>query len=206
MEPYITVKWPGLLVKGEQVTKDQAAEIIIRTTNWPLNSNDEEIDKFFNEMIGPEKEFQKYINKINCLSLNYLGNKRITSCYIFGTHGWIDWDGNIFCDSYNIGKWPSLNEVTQDWKAIAEAFPFLKLKCQVIDSEITEEEKPVPTAQWDVCEGKVNLRSPDELLLSNFGSRNYQNAYESLINPTFPDVEKVRKGIELARGKYVARY
>ena len=192
-KPYINVKWPGLLVVGEPVTPDQAAEIIVRTCRWPMNCNDEEANELFNSLIGPQKEWRKSFLRINPIILNYISNERITTCYIGGPKGWIDWNGKIFANSYNIGKWPSLSEVTDDWVRIAQEFPFLNLKCQVIDCEISES-NPIPTAEWTISNGKVELHSPKEIICEV--SQKEIDIFGDEIGAT---IDQVKLGIELSK-------
>ena len=77
-----------------------------------------------------------------------------------GPKGWCDWEGNIACRNYNIGKWPTAEEVTEDWLAIAAAFPYLELRAQVI----TDEGEGEIAAEWAVREGDAALVEPIGLL------------------------------------------
>lgn len=202
-KPYIESKWPGLLVVGDKVTKDQAKEIIIRTTRWPLSSNNNKADETFNNLISPPKEFNKGLSRIKPLNLTYLNNERITNCYIGGSKGWIDWNGIIFANSWNIGKWPSINEVTEDWKMVAQAFPFLNLRSQVLDVEISQE-NPIPTAEWTIKNGKVEVQFPEKLLceIEKYEDEPYSIFVAGLYakrTEVFATVEDVKKGIELAK-------
>lgn len=209
--PFINTKWPRLIVVGEKISRDQAAEIIVRTTQWPLSSNNQDADKIFNNLIASEKEFKKGLFFINPLDLSHLHNQRITTCYEGGPKGWVDWEGNIFTNNYNIGKWPSVKEVTQDWEIIAKEFPFLKLKSQVLEStdEDSEDEKLTPTAEWILENGKVITQMPEKPLCKIQEKENLLkdiclwNAYE--ITKYFKNncvgatIEDVKKGILLAR-------
>lgn len=181
-------KWPGLLVAGEPVTQDQAAEIIIRTTRiGSLFSNDKRWLKVVDEAFGipPEDwdaDFEYNNQRQNKIEearerlgiiqvkdedfsqdLEFLNNHQILSCFIGGPHGWCDWDGNIYTSSYNIGKWPSVQEVKSEWEAIAAAFPFLKLRCQLLSGE-TCEEGTRPVVEFQVENGEVFLAEPAGLL------------------------------------------
>ena len=132
-------KWPSMLVVGEPVTQEQAEEIIIRTSNIDFSINDE----WFRAQL----------------------HKAMASSYIGGPHGWCDWQGQIFTNSYNIGKWPSTQEVYEEWRCIATAFPFLSLKCQLFDGETCEEEERElkPIIQFNVSQGQVTLCEPEGL-------------------------------------------
>lgn len=142
-------KWPRLLVVGEPVTERQANEIIIRTTNWSgLFTNDKTwergvsavLTKFGHPGLGHHSTgwsdaVVAWQERIGALDLFYLNNNRIMSAWYGGPHGWCDWNGDIGCTTWNIGKWPSNLEVSEDWRAIAAAFPYLELRAQCVDDE-----------------------------------------------------------------------
>jgi hypothetical protein len=188
-------KWPALIVRGEKITTDQAAEIIIRTTDHlSCNSSEfvnacqsliydvqiptEKIDRYdavtesIMEKIGAdEKDWEslwKYKeNKHKELGiledLFYLGNERICSSWIGGPHGWCDWDGTIGCSNYNIGKWPTVQEVYEGWQLIAKAFPYLNLRCQLANHGASETDgitDPRPLVEFIVKDGKVKMIIP----------------------------------------------
>lgn len=96
--------------------------------------------------------------------LNYLHNSRIASSWIGGPHGWCSWNGRIGCSNYNIGKWPSVEDVYNEWVIIAEAFPFLDLKCQLMNCEAGENEEPKPVVEYEIKNGKVKLYESKEIL------------------------------------------
>lgn len=222
--PYINVKWPALIVKGERVTRDQAAEILIRTNCWPCSSNSHEKDAAFNAIAGlpvrPENsafpgEWGKHWNalqnrceELGVLRLDYLHNARLTSSWVGGAHGWCDWDGQIWTIGNNIGKWPSVEEVTDDWRRIAEAFPFLRLRAQVLGGESGEETEAAstPTAEWVVADGKVELLFPTEVLATK-AERKMPIDFTFVMfnrNEVGASEGQVRRGVELAlqRGEY----
>jgi hypothetical protein len=198
MEPYVTTKWAGLLVVGESVSKEQAAEIIVRTTRWPLSSNNTQTDEIFNNLISNHKEFKKYLKNIKPLNLDLLINERITTSYISGPKGWINWDGTIFTNSYNVGKYPSIQQITNEWENIAKEFPFLNLKSQVINQEIHDEEKAIPTAQWNIKDGKVNTEFPTKLIceIHKFDEEDFLLGFFKDVGAT---VEDVTLGLNMAK-------
>jgi hypothetical protein len=187
-------KWPALLVVGERVTPDQAAEIIVRTANWPLSTNDHDWAERVHLTVGappdpygrsttlppsdatPEvrQAFWHAVHEANdafdaaigVIPLEYLANSRIASSWIGGPHGWCNWSGAIGCNNFNIGKWPSTTDVRDEWKAIAAAFPFLCLQAQLLDREQCEVEDgpPVPLVQYLVARGEVSWSVPTQLL------------------------------------------
>lgn len=178
-------KWPAMVVRGQRVTREQAAEIIVRTTQWPVSSNQHDFDAKANIAAGfngvPEWRMPEIKNEPNdvrvkrlneafnreaavrdelgVIGLQYLANSQISSSYIGGPHGWCNWNGDIFTDSYNIGKWPTVEEVASEWAEIAMAFPFLSLICQLFSGEQCEE-GTVPLVEFLVGDGQVVTRQP----------------------------------------------
>jgi len=184
-------KWPAMVVVGRPVSQQQAMEIIIRTDDLGFSSNDHKFDKELNEYfydvkidsdvydavitkLGISKEL-KYSNElydymykkrseVGQVKLTYLNNSRITSSWVDGAHGWCDWNGNIGCNNYNIGKWPSVEEVYNEWKLIAKAFPYLDLTCQLMNHESSCEDMvddPKPLINFVVKNGRVRMKEPD---------------------------------------------
>ena len=152
--PYINVKWPNLLVVGDPVTREQAAQILIRTRP----------DYLFCNVPGYGDVVSKMLESApKLMYLDYTATDRIMSCWTDGVKGWCDWNGHIGCSNYNIGKWPTVDEVTEELTKIAEAFPFLRMTVQVLDREHCEDDG-APTAEWRVEDGSVELREPGLML------------------------------------------
>lgn len=168
-------KWPAMTVQGDKVTPEQAGEILIRTNGWFGSCNDKEWErivwetagiKVSNGGYGPAWDSVLAFNQRHCvLELEYLRNARIMSSWVGGAKGWCDWEGNIYSTNYNIGKWPYVEEVFEEWKRIAEAFPFLKLRCQLWSGE-TCEDSIRPLIEFEVKEGTVRTLEPKEALLA----------------------------------------
>lgn len=223
-EPFISVKWPAPIVVGHSVTPDQAAEIIVRTTGWPLMTNARRACRRLNAIAGfrapdyaaegPETDLWEANAKANqdlrLLSVDYLRNWRVATASVHGPHGWCDWDGTIGCRSYNIGKWPSVEEVTAEWAEVAAAFPFLALCAQVLSGEAYGDEENGslrPTAEWVVADGAVRCRAP----VTHLGALSSHEAFQSRLRRTFtpeymPEYDEVgatdaqvARGVELAR-------
>jgi hypothetical protein len=185
-------KWPRLLVRGTPVTDRQAAEIIIRTDMiWNFISTNhhywERVIRAEQARLGYPGEFKMarkpgggtpdgYWEKFQeheqrkrqwhldhgILDLQYLSNERICSCWIGGPHGWVSWNGFIGCSTYNVGKWPEVREVTEEWTDIATAFPFLDLRAQLVPDEGEAEQAAVT---WSVKDGRVTcLEEPSRPL------------------------------------------
>lgn len=159
-------KWPRLLVIGQPVTEQQANEIIIRTTTWRyLFTNDKEWATAIHRAAGitmrdnncwPDMEAANaFVADMCVLPLEYLANHRIVSPHIIGPHGWCDWDGTIACWDYNIGKWPTIETVWEEWVTIADAFPYLNLTAQLVPREGAA---PQPVVEFRVFGGRVSVR------------------------------------------------
>jgi hypothetical protein len=180
-------KWPALIVKGNRVTENQAKEILIRTDGFYFSSNDKEFEREINFLIYGfrENDLHEAAKKAfgfvgyndfyewkdtkeepyRILELTYLNNSRIISSWIGGSHGWCDWSGNIGCCNYNIGKWPSVEEVYKDWSDIAKNFPYLDLTCQLLDSEAGESDKEQKALiEFRVKNGKVDMSIPESII------------------------------------------
>lgn len=169
----ITTKWPRLLVTGQPVTEEQADEILIRTDSWHMMANDRgwaqqlcEVAAEFGypppcgsrasteENLARWRKWDTWTTNLGVLDLGYLNNDRIISSWIGGPHGWCDWDGTIGCTTYNIGKWPSTDELTKEWQTIAAAFPYLTLTAQVVE----DEGEGALAGMWRILDGTVTYR------------------------------------------------
>lgn len=174
-------KWPAMTVLGDDVTQRQAAEIIIRTDgfipDFDYASNSRTLNERLSEIFGipnhrdihqkpVEERFDIMVphwsaldrlrKRLKMLPLHYLHNYQIVSSYIGGPHGWCDWSGRVFTNTYNIGKWPSTEEVANEWSAVAKAFPFLTLDCQLYDKESCEYGR-MPVVDFLVKNGRVKV-------------------------------------------------
>ena len=227
-------KWPALLVVGKPVTREQAMEIILRTDDLYFSSNDHSFDVLLNEYFydieitdGYYGSYMKAIAKklnvaendyrpiwdykeqknseIKALNLSYLQNSRIVSSWIGGAHGWCHWDGNIGTSNYNIGKWPSVEEVYDDWKQIAEAFPFLELTSQLLNGEAGDDDTTlVPVVEFRIKDGEVEVVIPTELITES------SDIDDSLMIKKFSDpysergctIEMFREAVDYVKNKY----
>ena len=177
-------KWPACVVEGTSVTEEQAAEILIRTDDWAIFTNDREWQGRVFRLAGmaprpswdcryaddaarmaaawKEHDDLQALFREQChvLQLGYLWNRRIASCWAGGPYGWCSWDGTIGLRNKNIGKWPTVEEVHDDWAQIAQEFPFLDLRCQLFDQEHCDD-SPAPLIEYVVKEGAVRMRTPE---------------------------------------------
>ena len=165
-------KWSAMIVEGDSVSPELAAEILIRTdSNLPYFTyagNDtqlgDELIAIFNvptraKLIEYYK-LNKLKDKLKVLHLNYLTNDRIVSSWVAGLYDWVNWYGTVDSRNYNIGKWPNVDSVLQDWQAIATAFPSLKLTCWLYSKETCVPDNTA-LVQFDIVSGTATAHLPD---------------------------------------------
>ena len=94
------------------------------------------------------------------LRTTYVHNSWVSNAFIGGPHGWCHPDGEIgFVD--NVGKWPSVKAVYEDWQALAKAFPFITVGVTLFSGESTEDGAS-PLVSLAVHDGHVLLLDPTE--------------------------------------------
>jgi hypothetical protein len=94
------------------------------------------------------------------LQTAYVRNSWVSSSFVGGPYGWCHPDGQIgFVD--NIGKWPTIESVLNDWKLLAEAFPFIDIGATLYDGESCEDGTR-PVVSIVVRDSKVTLVDPAE--------------------------------------------
>lgn len=92
------------------------------------------------------------------LYTEYVHNSWVSTAFIGGPHGWCHPDGQIgFID--NVGKWPSVQAVFNDWAVLAETFPFIEVGVTLFDREECEDGKQ-PVVSMRVKDSKVVLVDP----------------------------------------------
>lgn len=177
-------KWPQMLVTGVPVSEEQALEIIRRTDTfftWGGGNN-----RAFNNMVhetlrmpvndsyeqypGCEqfKSFddywaakEKWREKWGLVDTEYVINSWISCSFVGGPHGWCHPDGTIgFSD--NVGKWPSVEEVYNDWVILAKEFPFLDIGVTLMNGESCEDDIS-PVVSFVVKDGTVEVVDPDKI-------------------------------------------
>lgn len=148
-------KWCQMVIEGDNITKEQAIEIIKRTDTFFIGecfgnnrSYIKEAKRLFDikDMSDFEKEdfnvrIEKYfknkeelILRWNSIELTHLVNRWISNSWIGGANGWCHPNGEIkYCD--NIGKYPDVEEVYSDLEKLAAAFPFLNMTVTLMDGE-----------------------------------------------------------------------
>lgn len=210
-------KWPAMVVVGDKVSEELAAELIIRCGSPDPFTNDREFESAIKQEFGfnlerfkedgywgerYRKERDRICDELVIFSeLQYLELERIASSYIGGPHGWCDWSGNIGGQTYNIGAWPGSDEVADEWRLIAKTFPMLRLTCQLFDREYRED-GAVPVIQYDVKDGVVVVGEPKAKLeiVGDGGYNIFADGGERGCT-----IEKLRWAIGLVRDKMKGR-
>lgn len=149
-------KWPQMFVTGKSVSAEQAKEIIRRTdyflnelepfandksfvNRWLEKSGKKEIVDLFDDNYKAKYNFEDaFREKWGFIKTRYLQNDWAYSCFIAGPHGWCSPTGDISF-RHNVGKWPSVEEIANDWAVLLDNFPFLELNATLYDGECCEE-------------------------------------------------------------------
>lgn len=178
-------KWPQMLVWGPAISAQQAMEIIMRTDSfWEsagTGGNNEHFQQRLCAQLGlprrdysnPQQEWmpiakawQEFQENIGYVDTTYVDNDWISSCYIGGPHGWCHPDGTIrYTD--NVGKWPSLEEILDDWQKIAQAWPFLELEAALMSGEHCDADTKIQ-AVISVSQGKAEAFDSTYPFLARF--------------------------------------
>lgn len=176
-------KWPQLIVTGESVTPEQALEVIRRTDSFFNDgyggNNHEWNDKVIETTNYPKDSdfdfgagsnffdgFEFYVKAINewkknwqYVTTEYVHNSWISCAYIGGPNGWMHPDG-VIGFSENIGKWPSIKEVYDDFCIIAHNFSFLNMEATLMSGEQCEYDIH-PVVSFKIKDGKVRVIDPN---------------------------------------------
>lgn len=186
-------KWPMITVvsmMSRKLTFEEAADILIRTDklNFSTNNKSDYLDKCkivglcdVNVNFGSRQLVDAYEKndarrtQLRVIDLEYVNNDQISTNSILGLHGWLNWDGEIGCTGFNIGKWPSVDEVLNEWSRIAIEWPFLSLRCQLFNDESSEQQVFGfrPLVEFCIHDGVAIAYRPFETLTFN-GKFKYQ--------------------------------
>ena len=182
-------KWPQLKLTGECVTEAQAKDILARTDSfvtglseycggnnkrwneWALGVlgfaplfefskhcyGEDRIEGFSNVYYGVLEDIRK---ELQFVSTEYVNNSWMSSAFIFGPHGWCSPQG-VLAYSDNVGKWPSVEEVYNDFKTIVKAFPYVNLTATLMSGEGCEDETH-PVVTFVVRGGRVAMTDEHE--------------------------------------------
>jgi len=177
-------KWSQMIVTGKPVTPEQAKEIIFLTDSFLTDPSDyaggnaSQFNRWYRSQSGLDRlnieqkypeghtyqvtdwvKYQSLLDALGVIRTSYVTNDWASCCFIGGPHGWCHPNGTIsFFD--NVGKWPSLTEIYEDWAAIAGRFPYLDLNVTLMNAENVEDHA-APVINFRVVGGLVTPQSPD---------------------------------------------
>lgn len=154
-------KWPQLIIVGEDIPVEIAKEIIFRTDDFLTDASDysggnaKDFNKLYRAKSGLHlfndevegKSFQRtnYDKQerlreiLDFVHLGYVYNRWASSAFAYGPTGFCSPEGKILF-THNIGKYPSTEEVYNDFVEIAKAFPMLDMKAALYDLESCQDE------------------------------------------------------------------
>lgn len=132
-----------LLMIGDSVSQDIASEIIFKTSNWKKLCKDPLIYNLIykkycesfpieDQISYIEFNYNIFLKKIKALTLNNLYNFRLDQ---FNLNGWMNWDGALFTNDYEILLTNKLDPIICDIKDLISNFPFLQFKIQIIEEK-----------------------------------------------------------------------
>lgn len=124
--------------------------------------------------------FDEFNLKVGRVKTEYVNNSWFSSPYIGGPHGWMHPDGTIgYAD--NVGKWPSVETIYEDWKKIGEAFPQLNLKVTLMSGESCEDNTH-PLVTMEIKNGKIRFTEKhiDDATVINRGRKPGSDVLEML--------------------------
>lgn len=183
-------KYPTVVAVGDPLTREQTNEVMLRTGRWyMLTSNDDAWNEMVIHILGLadklDASLREYPNGvvdwdyeymhdltdafgdgIGALKLYALDNTPIMS-YRRGT-GWLDWSGRIRARYTESSKWTGIEQVEADWRDIAAAFPFLRLRSQLLAGDYLNEHirSGAVGAEWIIENGTVTrVEHPGKPLL-----------------------------------------
>jgi hypothetical protein len=176
-------KWPQMIVRGLSVTQEQAKEVIRRTDKsfGPFEIGNlyskfparicEKIGHPVEEAgdIGVLYQYDRWLDwsqKWGYIQCDFVYNNWIEKYCVHGPAGWMNPDGKIQY-GFNVGKWPSIDCLLQEWKVLAKEFPFINLFVILMSGEYCED-GTVPVVGIRVKDGSARLFDPADVDWSNF--------------------------------------
>lgn len=172
-------KWPQLVITGPDVDPELAKEFIFRTDNFLTDpseysgGNERDFNRKYQEQAGlngpsdsedflVKWERQKMIrDRIGFVDLEYVPSNFASSSYVYGPHGVVSPTGKVSY-RYNVGKWPSVEAILSDFRALACAFPWLELWATAYDREWCEE-GGIPVVTFRVKSGRARVAKTRDL-------------------------------------------
>lgn len=171
-------KWPGVYITGKDLSVEQAKSVIMRTdrsiahpSEYTIGGNDRLFQKkcfeafgwgAFNDFDGPERYnvMDRWKEIVGIVETGYVYNDFLASSYIGGPTGWCHPNGKVLFEGHNYGKWPSVEDIVEDWRSLVAAFPFIDLHCTLFGGE-SHEEGALPVCTIRVRDRRVDVLKPD---------------------------------------------
>lgn len=103
---------------------------------------------------------EAWAEEMGIVCTEYVYNSWLSSSYIGGPTGWVSPKGEVSVEGHNYGKWPSVEDIVEEWKRLQAAFPYIDLVCTLHSGEACEDDaRPVCTIV--VRDGAVKVCEPD---------------------------------------------
>lgn len=153
-----------MCVAGKSITVEQAKEIILATDSFLthvseyVGGNNREWNKWARDQLGysvfdsnpdgsygpsglrfgvAHEKMSRVEQLAGFLKTEYVQNSWASCAFVGGPHGWCHPDGTVrYAD--NVGKWPSVSEVAEEWEVIGQRWPFLDVWVTLMSGESCE--------------------------------------------------------------------
>lgn len=175
-------KWAALSVSSDTpLTPQQAEEVILRTYNFSwldFSPTSKEGADLLQALSLPHSKEGPHTRITGSALQNLRGRVRSLDGLLFlqnhnlslpeflapnvqyswsNYQSWCHWDGTIQIVK-NIGPWSCTGEIQDEWAVLAQAFPFLDLRCHIYNGEVDDNPKPI--LEFRVKSGQVSVHSP----------------------------------------------
>lgn len=152
-------KYPVCVIEGKEINERQASEVILRTSPMiALHPQGDTWSRMVYRTLGIEFTVQEYTRRVKgnkyrnhsqsfaddksveeaehvfrTLNIGYFSNKdQIDGGQWPEEAGWCHWNGTVGSGHYTVkGKWVNIGPMLDEWKLIAQVFPFLRLTVQL---------------------------------------------------------------------------
>lgn len=179
--------WVQCFTIGKKVSQKEAMEVLGKLDSAFIETHSNDIDwqKKRDSLLGQDKliSYSADIKEIykekfpnyEHIFLNYFSTEMGDSHFVRGPNGWMHPRGCIW-NTFNIGKYPTLDEILSDLVHIANEFPFIEMVV-VMMNDALEEPNRRPKIGISVNKGKVTLLSTtDAIAIANEYLRDKNNS------------------------------
>lgn len=159
----------------------------IETDEKKIKELKDELDqkeKRFRELCDSEdayyRAFEDFNLKVGRIETEYVENSWFSCSFVDGPHGWMHPDGTIgFAD--NVGKWPSVESIYEEWEKIGNAFPQLDLKVTIMSEEsCASYASPLVTMELKNSKIRITENHIDDSVVIDRGSKPGSNILDML--------------------------